>query len=194
MKSIFSQPLQKYELHKMTEEIRKNPDYVINKDNVQEFFDCNYILEILRDNNIEYQIKLEEKEIWRSGTRSALVKDYIIQLIILISDEDYEKIKKDIEAEETPKELQEIEGDEEEHYKVDIDIRILMCFIFFLIAGSLFGLGIYLLTNEKYQNSIDDVTGEAYFMLILGGVVGIWLLMKIIKLLKDRKDKKIRLL
>lgn len=97
MKVVFKQILTDEKHQKMMNEFQNNDNFSIDITNFPEFFDCNYVLDMLKDNSIDYKIILDD------GWNPERKHDYSVYGKILISDIDYEKIKDLIEfVEEIP--------------------------------------------------------------------------------------------
>jgi len=52
---VYAETLKKEALVRITDEIEKNSDFVIDKNNVKDFFDCDSFIDVLEANNIEYE-------------------------------------------------------------------------------------------------------------------------------------------
>lgn len=97
MKVIFKQILTDEKHQKMMNEFQNNDNFNIDITNFSDFFDCNYMLDILKENSIDYQIILDD------GWNPKRKHDYSVYGKILISNTNYEKIKHIIDfVEEIP--------------------------------------------------------------------------------------------
>ncbi len=52
---VYSASLRHEASVRITDEIEKNNDFVIDKSNVRDYFDCDSFLDVLEANNIEYK-------------------------------------------------------------------------------------------------------------------------------------------
>lgn len=95
MKVIFKQILTNEKHQKLLDEINKNNNFMINEYNFTNFFDCNYVIDILKENLIDYKILLDDG--WNPDKKI----DYSIYGKIIINDVDYEKVKQFFKLEET---------------------------------------------------------------------------------------------
>ncbi len=86
---VYSETLKHEALEKITAEIEKDNEFVINKDNVREYFECNSFLDVLEANNIEYNIELNRVHEWRDREGDRLGDVY---LSVYIKESDQEKL------------------------------------------------------------------------------------------------------
>ena len=56
---IYSETLKHEALVRITDEIEKNNDFAIDKNNVRDYFECESFLDVLEANNTEYNIELK---------------------------------------------------------------------------------------------------------------------------------------
>ena len=61
---VYSETLRHEALVRITDEIEKNSDFVIDKNNIREYFECKVFLDVLEANNIEYNIEIKRPSEW----------------------------------------------------------------------------------------------------------------------------------
>ena len=169
-KRIFESPLDNSDFIKITEELNNNPDFQINDDNLTDFIDCKFILDLLKEQKIEYRIFAYEN----SDT------NYKPVIGIYISQRDYPFIKPLLE----PDAFENSDEDyvEEDHFTKIINTisLIVLNTTIFVILISLFVLGIKSI-NEDSRSSI-------VFIIIGGGPI----LFQIIKTTRQIINKKVK--
>lgn len=85
---IFSQALSDEKHNLLMDKISNYEDFSINKYNFSDFFDCNYVLDVLNDKKIDYQITLDD--CWSTRTKKS---DYSVYGKIFITDTDFIHVK-----------------------------------------------------------------------------------------------------
>lgn len=174
---IFESPITDEAFVKISEELCKNPQFQITDDNIAEFVDCEWILDVLKEHKIKY--KIVSKDTW---TSTGVRKPRFYSLVcIYISQKDYVSIKHIIEIEsETDKE----EYDDKEEDKITKNIHLIASIIINLIY---FTIGIvFLFYGIQFTNQ--DTTTEILFITVGGGIL-IFRVVKIIKLINKKYKK-----
>ena len=157
---------------RIREELKNNPDFQINDNNITEFVDCKSVLDLLKKYKIEY--KIVPKDNWSTIGR---ISQYDLIVCIYISQKDYVSIKHFFEP------VNEVEYDAKTD-KITRNINtvgiIIKNFLICIIAIAFIGLGIQLINDDKVSAIV--------FFIISGGI----LLFRIIKIIKflNKKFKK----
>ena len=167
--------MNKVSLNKFQEKLKEDKGFKICKDNLQEFFECKDMQSILEENNIKYEAKLEDG--WYGSYRS---RSYHIKLNIFIKENDYERIKKYFENENTSKE------DEEEDYLPTKVIKYIKegFYIFIGILMLVIGVAILRQNIDSIIANIENVI-SASIIAIIGLIVLIYRIKKY--LIKKKK-------
>lgn len=188
MKIVFQQPIQDYSLRKLEEIMQEKPEFIVNESNINDFFDCDSILEMLKYNNIKYEIKLGNELKSSMGIRGIGYYNYTM-LTILISEEDYEKIKDYFEVGDIPDELREETTDGDENYQSNTVAENFFSAIIIVLGIFLVAFGIdFILRKSKF-----DLYGTmiaVIIMIVIGAILILWRLKKIVKLVRDIHYKK----
>lgn len=160
---------------RIREELKNNPNFQINDNNITEFVDCKSVLDLLKKHKIEY--KIISKDNW---TTTGRIPQYDLIVCIYISQKDYVSIKHFFEP------VNEVEYEEYDakNDKITKNINmvgiIIKNFLICIIAIVFIGLGIQLINDDKVFAIV--------FLIISGGI----LLFRIIKIIKflNKKFKK----
>ena len=86
---IFNQVLSDEKHDLLMDKISKYEDFSINKYNFVDFFDCQYVIDILNDKKINYEITLDDG--WNKSKNKEI--DYSVYGKILITDAEYILVK-----------------------------------------------------------------------------------------------------
>lgn len=174
---IFESRLKDEALNRAKEELNKNPKFEINDDNITEFVDCKFILDILKENKIEYRIVADDE--W---TNEGRMIQYNLMVCIYISKKDYNSIKYLLESEKQSVEVDaDVENDKITKI-MNIATSILVNLICFIIGIPFFLFGIKLIE--------EDISTAIIFIIIGGGIV-IFRIVKISKYLINKFTKKL---
>lgn len=174
---IFETYIKDEAFSKIREELNNNPDFQINDDNITEFVECKSVLNLLKEQKIEYKIVANDS--WSTMGR---IPTYDLKVCIYISQKDYILIKQFLEP------VNEVEYEEydAENDKITKNINIisifLMNFTIFIIIIVFIGLGIKLINENKVS---------AIILIIIGGAIIIFRILKIIKFLKKKFTKRL---
>ncbi len=188
MKIVFQQPIQDYSLRKLEEIMQEKPEFIVNESNINDFFDCDSILEMLKYNNIKYEIKLGNELKSSMGIRGIGYYNYTM-LTILISEEDYEKIKDYFEVGDIPDELREETTDGDENYQSNTVAENFFSAIIIVLGIFLVAFGIdFILRKSKFD--LDGTMIAVIIMIVIGAILILWRLKKIVKLVRDIHYKK----
>ena len=188
MKIVFQQPIQDYSLRKLEEIMQEKPEFIVNESNINDFFDCDSILEMLKYNNIKYEIKLGNELKSSMGIRGIGYYNYTM-LTILISEEDYETIKDYFEVGDIPDELREETTDGDENYQSNTVAENFFSAIIIVLGIFLVAFGIdFILRKSKFD--LDGTMIAVIIMIVIGAILILWRLKKIVKLVRDIHYKK----
>ena len=188
MKIVFQQPIQDYSLRKLEEIMQEKPEFIVNESNINDFFDCDSILEMLKYNNIKYEIKLGNELKSSMGIRGIGYYNYTM-LTILISEEDYEKIKDYFEVGDIPDELREETTDGDENYQSNTVAENFFSAIIIVLGIFLVAFGLdFILRKSKFD--LDGTMIAVIIMIVIGAILILWRLKKIVKLVRDIHYKK----
>ena len=89
---IYSTYLTKKGRDKIKEKMQKNEKFKVTSQNIEEFVeDMNFITNILKENHIEYKIKVEDE--WLNSDAVITRYNYRTRIDIYLKKIDYEKIK-----------------------------------------------------------------------------------------------------
>lgn len=162
---------------RIREELKNNPSFQINDNNITEFVDCKSVLDLLKKHKIEY--KIITKDNWSTTGR---IPQYDLIVCIYISQKDYVLIKYLLEPE--PKiEYDEYDVENDKITKtINLTNNIFINLMCFLIGIPLLILGIQLID--------EDVTTAIIFIIIGGGLV-IFRIAKISKLINNKFTKRL---
>jgi len=109
---VYAETLKKEALVRITDEIEKNSDFVIDKNNVKDFFDCDSFIDVLESNNIEYNIKLNRPSEWDKKGQHSYGE---VTLYIYVKESDEEKLTySEPDFFDLPEELKGVNLDEPE--------------------------------------------------------------------------------
>ena len=175
LKKVFEQYMNKDLFDKFKEELDKNPNFKISKDNIEKFFECENILQILKDYNIKYDAKLEE--VWEGNHH---YPKYYIKLSIFIKENDYEKIKKYFDVPNTFEEY----DDTNFEIKIVENIKVIIYILIGLLITSI-GIVLFLQNISNIISNIENVISS-----ILITIFGLILLIYGIRKIYIRKIKK----
>ena len=167
---IFESHMSDESFNKVKEELHKNPKFRINDDNITEFVDCKLVLDMLKENKIEYKIIANDK--W---TTSGRIPQYDLIVCIYISQKDYVLIKNLLEPEK---------GVEDDEYNVENDkiTKSINLMYNIFINVICFSIGI-LLVILGIQIIDEDITMAIILMIIGGGFV----IFRIAKIIMNKK-------
>lgn len=172
---IFESNINDEAFNRAKEQLNRNVNFEINDDNITEFVDCKLVLDILKEYKIEYRIIVEDR--WNTIGR---IPQYDLMVCIYISQEDYDLIKYLLEPEEEL-ESEEFDAENDKITKnINLTYNILINLISFAIGIPFFILGIQLIA--------EDIT--AVILIIIGGTIVIFRLVKIIKLIINKFAKR----
>lgn len=160
--------------NRIKEELNKNPNFVINDDNITDFVDCGFLLETLRKQKIEYKIIVKDR--WTTEGR---IPQYDLLIGIYISQKDYVLIKHLFEPDNKVK--YDMENDKITK-NVNLTNNILINLMCFAIAIPLLVLGVQLI--------IDDIITSLLFIIIGGGIL-IYRISKISKSIINKFTKRL---
>ena len=180
METVFEQTLESGTFHKIEEKLQEDENFVIDETNVQEFFDCEYAIQILKENNIKYLVRIDDN--WRGITFKR--KSYYATVKILVGAEDYEKVKQYFEPENIQEDL--TEDTAEPYHKLHyLSNRIFD--IFLILFGILFiSMGIYLI----FEISSIRENHLSLFLVIIGITFGFSGIKRIVKSTSNKSSKK----
>ena len=179
-KKIFECAITDEAFHRIQNKLYENPDFSINDENITEFIDCEYILNILKENKIEYKITTNDD--WFTQGR---VPQYNLVVYIYISQKDYVLIKHLLNQEH--KFCVEHENDSQDMYQtkttktIDLISEIILSFTILLVGLPFFAFGIIHFHEDKTSSII---------FIILGGTPVFFLLLKIFKLISKKITQK----
>lgn len=86
---VYAETLKKEALIRITDEIEKNSNFVVDKNNIKDFFDCDSFIDVLESNNIEYNIKLNRPSEWNEKGQHSYGE---VTLYIYVKESDEEKL------------------------------------------------------------------------------------------------------
>ena len=86
---VYGAPLRHEALVRITDEIEKNSDFVIDKSNVRDYFECDSFLDVIEANNIEYNIELKRPSEWNEKGQHSYGE---VTLFVYIKESDEEKL------------------------------------------------------------------------------------------------------
>lgn len=174
---VYSETLQHEALVRITDEIEKNSEFVINKNNVGNYFNCNSFLDVLDANNIEYKLELNRAHEWRDREGDRLGEVYL-SVYIKESDEDKLTITEP-GFYDLPKELQGVNLNDPEEDNEDGPLEKIgknfMNIILIILTAIFIGLAI---------SANDEIIRR---VLIIIGIIPI---IEIIKLNKKKKTRR----
>lgn len=174
---IFESNMSNEAFDRVKKELDKNPEFKINDDNITEFVDCKLVIDILKEQKIEYKIRVKDR--WSSIGK---IPQYDLIVCIYISQKDYVSIKYLLES-ETTVEYDEYDVENDEITKnINLANNVFINLICFLIGIPLLVLGIQLID--------EDVTTAIIFLIIGGGLV-IFRIAKISKLINNKSTKRL---
>ena len=176
---VYSETLKHEALVRITDEIEKNSDFVINKNNVRDYFDCDSFLDVLEELNIEYNIEMKRPSVWNEKGQHSYGE---ATLYVYVKESDEEKLTySEPGFFELPEELKGVNLDEPEEndknsieYKIErfIDIFVNLILIIFIIVFI------------RMAIVLDDIQSRITFIVLV--------LISTIALIKLNKKKKTR--
>ena len=175
---VYAETLKKEALVRITDEIEKNSDFVIDKNNVKDFFDCDSFIDVLESNNIEYNIKLNRPSEWNEKGQHSYGK---VTLYVYVKESDEEKLTySEPNFFDLPEELQGVNIDEPEEDNEDgpLEKKGKLFMNIMLIAFMILFIGLAI-------SSEDEASRKACV------VVSIIFIIAIIKLNRKRKTRRI---
>lgn len=173
---VYGETLKHEALVRITDEIEKNSDFVIDKSNVRDYFDCDSFLDVLESNNIEYNIELKRPSEWNEKGQHSYGE---VTLFVYIKESDEEKLTySEPNYFDLPEELQGVNLNEPEEDNEDGPLekggKLFMNMMLVLFLVLFMGLAI---------SAEDEAIRRVY--IIIG-------LISVIALLKVNKKKKVR--
>ena len=176
---VYGAPLRHEALVRITDEIENNNDFVIDKSNVRDYFDCDSFLDVLEANNIEYNIELKRPSEWNEKGQHSYGE---VTLFVYIKESDEEKLTfTEPNYFDLPEELQGVNLNEPEEDNEDGALekkgKLFMNLILVLFIGLFIGLAI----------SAEDETTRRVCI-----IIGIIAIIAGIKLNKKKKIRRIQ--
>ena len=173
---VYSETLQRESLVRITDEIEKNSEFVVDKSNVRDYFDCDSFLDVLEELNIEYNIEMKRPSVWNEKGQHSYGE---ATLYVYVKESDEEKLTySEPGFFELPEELQGVNLDETEENDDDGEYGNFVNIFFNILLISVLVLIIALTIDTK-----DAETRK------LGVFLGALLIIPLIKVNKKKKKK-----
>ena len=163
---VYGAPLRHEALVRITDEIEKNSDFVIDKSNVRDYFDCDSFLDVLEANNIEYNIELKRPSEWNEKGQHSYGE---VTLFVYIKESDEEKLNfTEPNYFDLPEELQGVNLEEPDEINENnasyIFVKIFSNLIFITFIAVFIGVAIII---EEIQGKITFITLGLILTIIL---------------------------
>lgn len=176
---VYSETLRHEALVRITDEIEKNSDFVIDKNNIREYFECKAFLDVLEANNIEYNIEIKRPSEWNEKGQHSYGE---VTLFVYIKESDEEKLTySEPDYFNLPEELKGINLNESEEDSEDGELekigKLFMNIMLIAFIALFIGLAI----------SAEDETIRRNLI-----IIGIIPIIAIIKLNKKKKTRRIQ--
>ena len=161
---IYSTYLTKKGRDKIKEKMQKNEKFKVTSQNIEEFVeDMNFITNILKENHIEYKIKVEDE--WLNSDAVITRYNYRTRIDIYLKKIDYEKIKPMIKEDDSNYYCENVEEEERLNTNSFNKIyNIVMSGMLIFIGTPLIALGIFYITKEEYSGLAIIIIGLLFFI------------------------------